>query len=162
MTSGVRSFDMRLLLVTVVAMLLLHEGAYAQDPSVWTEHYDPKQNRKYYYNAAEQKTQWDPPTDAKIQYMDDGEQKGGTGAQKREPTSALTILGVALAPVLLVVGGLLCLYWQASKNGLEDALKNLRNVRDRSAKRRSSKAGSKFKAKFKLSQDGKGGRSANS
>ena len=29
-------------------------------------------------------------------------------------------------------------------------------------KRRGSKAGSSFKAKYKLSQDGKGGRSANS
>jgi len=71
------------------------------------------------------------------------------------------VLLVALMPIVLVMGGLLFLYYQAAQNGLYDALKNLRKKRDRSFKRKGTKAGSKYKHKFKLSQDGKGGRSAN-
>ena len=50
----------------------------------------------------------------------------------------------------------------ASKEGLGDVLKALKQKRDRSQKRRSTKAGSSFRQRQKLSQDGKGGRSANS
>jgi len=145
----------------LVIAAVLQQVAYAQDEAFWTEHYDPKQNRKYYYNAAAGVTQWDPPQNAKIQYMQgDGQQ--GDSTQPSGGGSPISILAVALAPLILVVGGLLALYWQATRNGLEDALKNMRGIRDRSQKRRSTKAGGKFKSKFKLSQDGKGGRSANS
>ena len=51
---------------------------------------------------------------------------------------------------------------QASGQGLGEALSAMKKKRDRSQKRRSTKAGSGFKQKQKLSQDGKGGRSANS
>ena len=51
---------------------------------------------------------------------------------------------------------------QASGQGLGEALSAMKKQRDRSQKRRSTKAGSGFKQKQKLSQDGKGGRSANS
>lgn len=50
----------------------------------------------------------------------------------------------------------------ASKEGLADVLKSLKAKRDRSNKRRSTKAGGGFRHRQKLSQDGKGGRSANS
>ena len=103
-------------------------------------------------------------------------------------TMMLTVLALGV-PVLILFGGLLVIYYQASREGLHEMLKNLKQKRDRSTKRKGerplpavprrthtyrrspragshcvagSKAGSKYKTKFKLSQDGKGGRSANS
>ena len=45
---------------------------------------------------------------------------------------------------------------------VDDVLKALRKKRDRSAKRGGTKAGGNFRQRQKTSQDGKGGRSANS
>ena len=69
-----------------------------------------------------------------------------------------------LLPILLPLAGLAYCYHLASKEGLADVLKEMKVKRDRSAKRRSTKAGGKTyqHGRNKLSQDGKGGRSANS
>lgn len=69
-----------------------------------------------------------------------------------------------LFPILLPLAGLAYCYYMASKEGLHDVLKSLKAKRERSSKRRSSKAGGRAYShgKKKLSQDGKGGRSANS
>ena len=53
-------------------------------------------------------------------------------------------------------------YWAASKEGLADVLKGLKKTREKARKRRGTKAGGNFRQRQKLSQDGKGGRSANS
>mmetsp|Transcript_27398 Transcript_27398/g.45673 ORF Transcript_27398/g.45673 Transcript_27398/m.45673 type:complete len:154 (-) Transcript_27398:101-562(-) len=127
--------------------------------AVWTEHYDPKQNRKYYYNAALGKTQWELPEGETVQYMQSDTQGEARG---KDSVSYLSIAALSLSPIVLVLSGLLFLYMQASKEGLADALKNLKARRDRSGKRKGTKAKSNYKTKFKLSQDGKGGRSANS
>ena len=69
-----------------------------------------------------------------------------------------------MLPIVLPMAGLAYCYYAASKEGLADVLKSMKMKRDRSAKRRSSKAGGKTyqHGRNKLSQDGKGGRSANS
>jgi len=113
---------------------------------------------RYYFNEALKKSAWEPPEGAQVHYMSPSQ---GEGASASSSNGAMVLL-VSLAPILLVLGVLYFLYLQASKEGLADLLKNIKTKRDRSQKRKGTKAGSKFKQKFKLSQDGKGGRSANS
>jgi len=76
-------------------------------------------------------------------------------------SSAMILLALGL-PALIVFGGLWAVYLHASNQGLADVMRALRTTRDRTQKRRSTKAKSHYRTKFKLSQDGKGGRSANS
>ena len=95
----------------------------------------------------------------------DGAGGEGTAAASVDVAQSSSLWVPLLAfglPILVPVLGLLYCYWAASKEGLAEALKNLKKKRDRNHKRRGTKAGSAYKAKFKLSQDGKGGRSANS
>ena len=84
-----------------------------------------------------------------------------TGSSGKGSSAGLVILAILL-PIGLPMLGLLYCYWAASKEGLGDVLKALRKKRDRSAKRRGTKAGGNFRQRQKTSQDGKGGRSANS
>lgn len=105
-----------------------------------------------------------------IQYMDEAASGGAGragGASSRSSTRSggagggVVLLSVLL-PIALPLLGLGLCYWQASKEGLADMLKEMKKRRDRSTKRRGTKSGGGFRPRQKLSQDGKGGRSANS
>ena len=105
---------------------------------------------------------------AKIKYMNSDEQQqargggsGGGGGSKSSGSAGMVILAIIL-PIGLPFLALFYCYWAASKEGLGDVLAMLRKKRDRSAKRRGTKAGGNFRQRQKTSQDGKGGRSANS
>ena len=68
-----------------------------------------------------------------------------------------------ILPIALPMIGLLICYFMASREGLADVLKSLKkSERNRAHKRRGQSAGGNFRHRQKLSQDGKGGRSANS
>ena len=146
--------------------------------------------RRFYYHAESQKTAWEAPTGARVQRAASASAGSAAGGLRATDGSTMMLTVLALVvPVLILFGGLLVIYYQASREGLHEMLKNLKQKRDRSTKRKGerplpavprrthtnrrspragshcaagSKAGSKYKTKFKLSQDGKGGRSANS
>jgi hypothetical protein len=96
--------------------------------------------------------------------MEGGETGEGSASKraKKDGTSSMWVLVGLLVPIVLPLLGLAACYWQATREGLAEALKELGKRRERARKRRGSKAGSNFKQRQKLSQDGKGGRSANS
>jgi len=86
-------------------------------------------------------------------------------SQSSSPTKSdggMMILGIILVPMLLLFGGLFIVAQRATGEGLLEALAEKKKERNRAAKRRGSQAGSNFRHRQKLSQDGKGGRSANS
>ena len=68
----------------------------------------------------------------------------------------------AIAPTMVVACALWLLYLCASSEGLEAALRarTRRALRTRSNRYRSGRT--RYRPRFKMSQDGKGGRSANS
>ena len=86
--------------------------------------------------------------------------------RRRRRRQVLCNAGMVILAIILPIGlpflALFYCYWAASKEGLGDVLAMLRKKRDRSAKRRGTKAGGNFRQRQKTSQDGKGGRSANS
>lgn len=87
---------------------------------------------------------------------------GASGGAAPKSSDPLKIVLGLLLPIVLPIAGLLIFYWQASNQGLGEVLKRLKAKRDRSRKRRGASAGGNFRHRQKLSQDGKGGRSANS
>jgi len=135
--------------------------------TLWIEHYDKASGKKFYYSQETRETAWEAPLGARVQYMDgsgDGGAQGGGGSADATGGSSNTgfVLLAMLLPIVVPIAGLLICYWHASKEGLADVLKAMKAKRDKSHKRRGTKAGSNFRQRQKLSQDGKGGRSANS
>ena len=135
---------------------------------LWIEHFDKASGKNFYYEEKTRKTSWEAPAGAKIKYMNSDEQQqargggsGGGGSGKSSGNAGMVILAILL-PIGLPFLALFYCYWAASKEGLGDVLAMLRKKRDRSAKRRGTKAGGNFRQRQKTSQDGKGGRSANS
>ena len=134
----------------------------------WIEAFDKASGKKFFYQQAGGASAWEAPAGAKIRYMSDegGDARGGGGgdddsASKGGGRASVVLLGL-LVPIVLPLLGLLVCYWRASKEGLADALRAMAKTRDRSRKRRGTKSGGNFRQRHKLSQDGKGGRSANS
>jgi len=129
----------------------------------WVEHFDKASGKPFFYNDLLKQTAWEAPAGARVRLMGVGGGSGGAGSASAATGghASLVVLAVVL-PIALPILGLLICYYQASKEGLSDVLKALRQKRDRSAKRRGQKAGGNFRQRQKLSQDGKGGRSANS
>ncbi|KAL1528089.1 hypothetical protein AB1Y20_009455 [Prymnesium parvum] len=127
----------------------------------WIESFDKASNRKFYYSAKTRQSAWDAPAGARIRSQD-----GSTSYKSREqPTGSVWLVLMSfLLPIVLPLAGLGYCYYMASKQGLHDALKSLKARRERSQKRRSTKAGGRsyVHGTKKMSQDGKGGRSANS
>ena len=123
----------------------------------------PLRARRFYYHATTRESSWDPPAGARIKYMDGS--SGATQAKRAKKdggTSGMWVLIGLLTPIVVPLLGLALCYWQATKDGLADALKALKKKREKARGRRGAKAGGNFRARQKLSQDGKGGRSANS
>ena len=61
---------------------------------------------RYYFNEAEQRTQWEVPTgDVEIRYMDGANDK--QASRSRSGNSMFTTLAVIFGPMALVFGGLL-------------------------------------------------------
>ena len=152
------------MLCTLALLLLVAaaRGAAAlEGTGVWVEHFDDASGKKYYFNEATRSTAWEPPAGAEVRYMASGGQPRDAAAAE-EGGSGVLMVGLVLPPFLLVFGVLFCLYAQASIEGLSGALRGMRARRDRSAKRKGTKAGGGYRQRFKCSQDGKGGRSANS
>ena len=122
-------------------------------------------DRRFYYHETTRESKWTPPAGARIKYMDGTTSTASTSSSSRAraggANTGYVILGL-LTPIVLPLLGLALCYWQATKDGLEEALKSLKRSRDKARKRRGSKAGGNFRQRQKLSQDGKGGRSANS
>ena len=148
--------------VAVLAALLLAAAApAAADEAEWIESYDKASNKKFYYNSVSRESAWEAPAGAKIKYMTADE----SFSQSSSPTKSdggMMILGIILVPMLLLFGGLFIVAQRATGEGLLEALAEKKKERNRAAKRRGSQAGSNFRHRQKLSQDGKGGRSANS
>jgi hypothetical protein len=120
--------------------------------------------RRFYYHSKTRESSWEIPEGARVTYMEGGETGEGSASKraKKDGTSSMWVLVGLLVPIVLPLLGLAACYWQATREGLAEALKELGKRRERARKRRGSKAGSNFKQRQKLSQDGKGGRSANS
>lgn len=123
----------------------------------------------FYYHSISRDTKWNAPQGAAIRYLSEGEPgySGGEAAADaamlaEEGFSASSALFWLLLPIVLPLIGLAICYWKATNEGLAHALRDLSKKRDRASKRRGTKAGGNFRHRQKLSQDGKGGRSANS
>ena len=130
---------------------------------LWIEHFDKASGKNFYYEEKTRKTSWEAPAGAKIKYMNSDEQQQARRQRRRRRASPSTPPGHSrILPIGLPFLALFYCYWAASKEGLGDVLAMLRKKRDRSAKRRGTKAGGNFRQRQKTSQDGKGGRSANS
>ena len=154
----------------------------------WVEHFDRKSGKNFYYHSVSRKTAWEAPPGAPIKYMEAAERggEGGEAASGGGGTGGIIMLTLALTFGLPFLGLLFC-YYAASKEGLSDVLKQLKARRNRAQKRRvrpavpepsghnawrsrlpavvcrqGTKAGGNFRQRQKTSQDGKGGRSANS
>ena len=112
------------------------------------------------------KTAWEAPAGEKVVYASEaagGGGGGGSGGGTKKPSSGGMMLLISfLAPILLPILGLAVCYWRATKEGLAEALKGMKAKREKARKRRGASAGGNFRPRQKLSQDGKGGRSANS
>ena len=150
--------------VAVLAALLLAAAApAAADEAEWIESYDKASNKKFYYNSVSRESAWEAPAGAKIKYMTADESfSQSSSPTKSDGGNSMMILGIILVPMLLLFGGLFIVAQRATGEGLLEALAEKKKERNRAAKRRGSQAGSNFRHRQKLSQDGKGGRSANS
>ena len=95
---------------------------------------------------------------------DESKSSGGSSSASKgsSNSNAGLVLLIIMGFVLLPLAGLLICYWRASQEGLMDVLKAMKPKRDKARKRRGASAGGGFRQRQKLSQDGKGGRSANS
>ena len=152
----------------LLLLLALHscaaQGEEAED--MWIEHFDKASGKNVYYHSRTRETAWTAPTGARVKYMDNAGGGGGGGAatprKKDEGLGSFWVLMAVILPILLPVIGLGVCYHMASKEGLADVLKSMKAKKDRAAKRRGTKAGGNFRQRQKTSQDGKGGRSANS
>ena len=150
----------RLLLVGCVAFAAAQAEA---EPEEWIESYDKASNKKFYYNSVSRESSWEAPAGAKIKYMSADESfSQSSSSTKSDGGNGLMILGIILVPMLLLLGGLFIVAQKATGEGLLDALAAKKKERNRAAKRRGQSAGGNFRHRQKLSQDGKGGRSANS
>lgn len=145
------------------------DTATPQGEEVWIEHFDKASGKPFYYQEVSRSTAWEPPAGAKVKYMDASGKAGGGGGTSgaAASTGGESNAGLVMIAFGLIIGvpflGLLYCYWMASKEGLADVLKALSaKQRNRSSKRRGTKAGGNFRQRQKTSQDGKGGRSANS
>jgi len=156
--------------LALVFCLLMSATAQDEDAGddesggVWIEHFDKASGKNFYYHSATRKTSWEAPAGAKVRYIDgasDGGGSSGRSSSKKSGTSSTWVLLGLLMPILVPLLALAACYWQATREGLADALKNMRAKREKARKRRGASAGGKFKQRAKLSQDGKGGRSAN-
>lgn len=156
---------------TVWLVAAIHIAAVICEEDVWQEYYDKASHRKYYAHTETRESVWEPPHDVEVRYMDEESlraaaaeaQEANGEAARTDGNNFFTVMLALGVPALVLFGGLYVFYLQASKEGLSDVLKALRLKRDRSTSRRSTKSKSgNYRPKFKLSQDGKGGRSANS
>lgn len=121
--------------------------------------------RSFYYHSVTRETRWEAPPGARIKYAEGAGGGSSTPSNRRKAKEGLGtsyVMASLLLPIFVPIIGLAVCYWQATKEGLSDALKELSKRRDRQRKRRGTKAGGSFRPRQKLSQDGKGGRSANS
>ena len=160
---GVRVATMRLPLL--LALLALYSCAAQEDPDdTWIEHFDKDSGKPFYYHSRTRETAWQAPIGARVKYMDSTSGGGSRPTSQKKDTSlgSFWVLMAVIIPVGLPLVGLAVCYHMASKEGLGDVLKAMKARRDRSAKRRGTKAGGNFRQRHKTSQDGKGGRSANS
>ena len=111
-------------------------------------------------------TAWEAPTGVNVRYLSESEREGGGGGSSsgsKDGSSPMLVTMALILPIALPMLGLLICYFMASREGLADVLKSLKKPdRDRARKRRGQSAGGNFRHRQKLSQDGKGGRSANS
>ena len=138
----------------------------------WVESIDADTDKPFYYHEETRISQWEIPAGVKLKRADGTEEfteasaggRRGRRASESIPASrGMLLMLLVFSPFLLVFGGLVILYLRADADGLDGALKSIKKKRDRSLARatKQEKTG-KARGKFKLSQDGKGGRSANS
>ena len=96
---------------------------------------DPR--RRFYYHAESQKTAWEAPAGARVQRAESASAGSSAGGLRATDGSTMILTVLALGvPVLILFGGLLVIYYQASREGLHEMLKNLKQKRDRSMKRK--------------------------
>lgn len=141
---------------------LLVAAPVAADDAEWIESYDKASSKKFYYNSVSRESSWEAPAGAKVKYLSADESSSQSSSTKADGGNGLTTLSIIVAPMVLLMGGLVVLYQRATGEGLLEALAAKGKERNRAAKRRGQSAGSNFRHRQKLSQDGKGGRSANS
>ena len=93
--------------------------------------------RRFYYHAESQKTAWEAPAGARVQRAASASAGSAAGGLRATDGSTMMLTVLALGvPVLILFGGLLVIYYQASREGLHEMLKNLKQKRDRSTKRK--------------------------
>mmetsp|Transcript_13115 Transcript_13115/g.34173 ORF Transcript_13115/g.34173 Transcript_13115/m.34173 type:complete len:146 (+) Transcript_13115:185-622(+) len=132
----------------------------------WQQQWSAEHKRPYYYDTLTKESVWELPVDAvNVQYMKNiDELKASVAAQKPPEPKVAALAMTILLPVVLVFGALFLLHMYVARYHPE-LLKeqSSRKKRDRAAKRANRQPGvGKPKQKWKMSQDGKGGRSANS
>mmetsp|Transcript_33778 Transcript_33778/g.95589 ORF Transcript_33778/g.95589 Transcript_33778/m.95589 type:complete len:122 (+) Transcript_33778:579-944(+) len=112
----------------------------------WLSYTDPTSGRPYYHHQASDTTQWEHPL-----------------SESTHSFAIWVVMGcVALVPVVLYLVAALRRAYLAQYHP-DLLILEQRNARDRAAKRQARSSRMKYRRpRFKVSQDGKGGRSANS
>lgn len=106
-------------------------------------------DRRFYYHSETRESRWEAPAGVDIQRSDDpraadayssgpgaGAAPTKRGLSATDPSTILMTLGSFAVPIGLVFGLLVYLYSAANKEGLADALRHLKEKRDRSKKRK--------------------------
>lgn len=106
-------------------------------------------DRRFYYHSETRESRWEAPAGVDIQRSDDpraadayssgpgaGAAPTKRGLSATDPSTILMTLGSFAVPIGLVFGLLVYLYSAAKKEGLVDALRHLKEKRDRSKKRK--------------------------
>jgi hypothetical protein len=113
------------------------------------QHITARLDRRFYYHRDTRESQWEAPAGVDIQRSDDpraadayssGPGAGAApikrGLSATDPSTILMTLGSFAVPISLVFGLLVYLYVAASREGLADALRHLKEKRDRIRKRK--------------------------
>mmetsp|Transcript_18587 Transcript_18587/g.62307 ORF Transcript_18587/g.62307 Transcript_18587/m.62307 type:complete len:135 (+) Transcript_18587:40-444(+) len=133
--------------------------------SGWTQQWSPEHKRDFYHNPATGESVWDQPQDGSpirfLENIDELRKTAGLASGSRPAPMPTAMLASLLLPIALVLLGLFLLHLYVAKYHPELLQESAKKRRDRAQLRRKEKA-SKYRAKWKMSQDGKGGRSANS
>lgn len=131
----------------------------------WQQQWSTEHERAYYYDPVAKDSVWElPPGAVNVKYLSNiNELKAAAAGVARPEPKAATLAMTILLPVILVFGVLFLLHMYVARYHPDLLKESSRKKRDRAAKRAGRQPGvGKPKQKWKMSQDGKGGRSANS
>lgn len=127
------------------------------DCNSWTQHWSEEHLKPFYHNPETGESVWEKPADGTpVQMMSNIEELQQSARLASHPApKPMTVLISVILPVGLVLLGLFIM-----AQFVPEMREMRRKQRNRAQQRKKEKA-SRYRMKWKMSQDGKGGRSAN-